>query len=446
MKMTKTEISVLNRIKTIKHGAKILVALSGGADSAALLWILSKFRDKVGYELFACHVNHMIRGGEADGDEEFSRKLSQRLGARFFSKKINVPLLAETEHISEETAGRKARYAYFSEIMNNNNIDFLVTAHHRDDRVETILMNIIRGSGARGFKGIECVSGNIIRPMLDLTKKDILDYCKENNIEFCTDSTNECEDYVRNKIRKRVVPLLEEINPSAASNLIRMSDIISADDDFLNAEAERVLSEAITPKGINIVFLAKHHESIVRRVVFKYFALRKGTPNDISFGDISSICGLFGAESGKSISLGGGYVAAVSYGYLKISKKHDSTYFEYTLNIGQKCIINEIGKCFLLRERTGASHDTFNFTGAEEFKIRCRKDGDFIYPAGMKGRKKLKDLFIDKKVDRHLRDIIPILTVDGQIASVIGLRNDGRFWSKDGNYELICTDIREGIV
>ncbi len=440
--MTKAEKIILKTIRELKlrEGVGVLIALSGGADSAALLCAMHNINSAFGFKLYACHVNHMIRGGEADHDEEFSRQLCGALSVPFFSKKINVPLMAKNEHLSEETAGRKARYAYFDEIMKNNNIDYLATAHHRDDRTETILMNIIRGSGARGFKGIEYKNGNIIRPMLDLSKKDILSYCSENNIDYCTDSTNTDENYLRNKVRRRLIPLLEEINPSAASSIIRMSDIISSDDDYLDALAKSELKKMISPRGLKTSALNSMHMSLKRRVVFEYYADIKGSADDISFEAVDSMLTLARGNSGKRISLGGGYTAAVSYGYLKIFKYEANLSFEYTLKINEPCFVAEIGKTFVLRESTGKSRDTFSFSGTESFVLRSRRSGDYLYPVGMMGKKKLKELFIDKKLDRALRERVPVLTADGEIACVFGIRNDRRFWSEKGNYELVCTD------
>lgn len=168
----------------------ILVGLSGGADSAALITVLCRLSEKYGYKVYAAHVNHCLRGDAADRDEDFSRQLAERLGAGFFSLRADVAKLAEERGISEEEAGRNVRYSFFDKIADENGIELIATAHHRNDNAETILMNFMRGSGVSGLSGIPYRRGRIIRPLLGVTRAEIERFCAENGIEYVTDATN----------------------------------------------------------------------------------------------------------------------------------------------------------------------------------------------------------------------------------------------------------------
>ena len=201
----------------LRGASKVVVGFSGGADSVCLLHILSKLRNEIGFEIIGAHVNHGIRGDEALRDADFAQDFCKQLGVAF--KLLNVDCVSKAREmgVSVEECGRLLRYDFFYSLADCNTR--IATAHNSNDNTETVLFNLARGSSVKGVGGIPPVRGNIIRPLIYCARKEIEGYSRENNLQFVTDSTNLCDDYTRNKIRHKILPVLEEINPEAVSNV-----------------------------------------------------------------------------------------------------------------------------------------------------------------------------------------------------------------------------------
>ena len=191
----------------LQKNDRVIVALSGGADSVTLLDILNSVKEKYNLTIFLAHINHGLRGDEADRDENFCRELSQKYNAEIFVKKANVKELAKQQKISEELCGRNVRYSFFEELADKLNAK-IATAHTASDNAETLLFNIARGSSVAGVASIPPIRGRIIRPLIEVTRTRIEQYCSEHNLNYVTDSTNLTDDYTRNNIRHNVIPLL----------------------------------------------------------------------------------------------------------------------------------------------------------------------------------------------------------------------------------------------
>ncbi|MBR6515040.1 MAG: tRNA lysidine(34) synthetase TilS [Clostridia bacterium] len=215
----------------LSYDGSIAVAFSGGADSTALLDILHK----AGYRPSAIHVNHMIRGAEADGDEEFCRCFCKERNIPFFCHRIDVPAEAKKSGEGLEEAARRLRYAAIEQTVKKEGILRVATAHHADDNAETVIFNIVRGSGAKGGCGIPPVRDIYVRPLIEVTRDEIISYCKENSLDFVTDSTNLSSDYTRNFIRHEIMPKLKEINPLASEALGRFSALLRSDESALDS-------------------------------------------------------------------------------------------------------------------------------------------------------------------------------------------------------------------
>ena len=233
-------------------GEPILLALSGGADSSALLYLLCALRERSPFPLYAAHVNHNIRGeshgNEALRDEDFCRRICRETGVELFVESVDVPRLAKESGQSLETAARDARYGFFARIMLENNIKILVTAHNADDNFETQLFNLCRGCGIDGLCGIPErrqfaeVGGVVVRPILSASKSEILDFCRKEKIDFVTDSTNFEDDCVRNKLRLNIIPQLKEIFGSPERSGARLASYAAEDSDFIGKEADRLFA------------------------------------------------------------------------------------------------------------------------------------------------------------------------------------------------------------
>lgn len=253
-------------------GGRVCVALSGGADSVSLLTVLNELREQLGTELFACHLNHGLRGEESDRDERFCRGLCEELGVPFYSSKISVSELAN-KHESIEQAARRGRYAFFEEALAHFGADVLATAHNANDNAETVLLNMARGTGLKGLCGIPPVRSfaagrfRVIRPLICCERAEIEEFLKERGRSCVTDATNFSEDYTRNKIRLRIIPELKEIDPSVVAVIGRMTRNLRADSEFLDSLAEKSLAAAREGRGWNAAELSRLPEPIKARAI-----------------------------------------------------------------------------------------------------------------------------------------------------------------------------------
>lgn len=225
----------IKKYNLINPGDKIILGVSGGPDSIAMLDILRQLESKLDFEIYVVHINHSIRGKDADEDEEYVKNYCKKYNIKCFSKKIDVPAIAKNEKIGTEEAGRKVRYEYFDEILKETNSNKIAIAHNKNDKVETIIMHLLRGSGVSGLKGIETIRENkFIKPLIECDRKEIEKYCEENNLQPRIDKTNFENDCTRNKIRNIVIPYIkEQFNPNIIETITRLSDVISNEDNFI---------------------------------------------------------------------------------------------------------------------------------------------------------------------------------------------------------------------
>ncbi len=298
------EEKILDTIKKndlIKNGDTIVVGVSGGPDSMALLNVLINLNNNnLSYKIIVAHVNHGIRK-EADEETKFVEEFCQKKNIQCFIKKENVNELAKQNKIGTEEAGRNLRYSFFEEVAIKNNANKIATAHTANDNAETVLMNIIRGSGTSGLKGIEPKRDNkFIRPLIECTRAEIEKYCEEKNLNPKEDKTNKENIYTRNKIRNQLIPALEEFNPSIISSLNRMSEIAREENEYLNKQVENaykdmLISENINEKLIELDLKKFNNEETViknRLVLYTINKLQGSSQNieKIHINDIIKLC------------------------------------------------------------------------------------------------------------------------------------------------------------
>ena len=252
-------IETIKKYNLINSGDKIVLGVSGGPDSIAMLDILNQLKDEMNFEIYVVHVNHNIRGKDADEDEEYVKKYCEKYNIKCFSKKIDVPTIAKTKKIGTEEAGRKVRYEYFEEILKETKSNKIAIAHNKNDKVETIIMHLLRGSGISGLRGIEPIrEEKFIKPLIECDRQEIENYCKENNLQPRIDKTNFENEYTRNKIRNIVIPYIKkEFNPNIIETITRLADVVSSEDDFIenvsNENYKKVDSLAICAEYSNLV-------------------------------------------------------------------------------------------------------------------------------------------------------------------------------------------------
>ena len=407
----------------IERGDTVLCAVSGGADSVALLCCLNDLRDELGITVKAAHYNHMIRGEAADRDEGFVKELCRRLGTECITGSGDVPKYAKECGYTLEQAGRILRYEFLESIK----ADKIAVAHHMDDQAESVLMHIIRGSGTHGITGMRYVRGRIIRPLLSVRRSEIESYLAERDMSFCTDATNFTEDGTRNKLRLSVIPeITERINPSFTEALCHMADIVRTDDDYLCCIAERELKKSRVGDGYDRQYIADLDEPVRRRVLRMAMA-GAGALADIEQKHVEAVEKLLYMRTGTHMDLPH-ICAFTSYDKIcftndKGNKKiQDDASLPVTVGENDFCGVRITVSRVSGREISPDAHTAF----VDEDKLpheavfRRRRAGDRISPVGAGGSKKLKDFFIDKKVERSKRDM-PILCAGNEVLCVVGM-------------------------
>lgn len=453
---------MLERIKkTIeKHsmfgiGDKIVIGVSGGADSVTLLHTLDRLKDEYQLSLFIVHLNHMFRGKDADEDGEFVAKLGDTLGVPAFIKKIDIPKMAQEKGLSSQVAAREARYQLYEEVACQVSANRIALGHNADDQVETVLMRLLRGAGEEGLSGIPPVREQIIRPLIEISRADIESYCREQQLEFRTDYSNFKTIYLRNKIRIELLPKLEkEYNNNIKQIFLRLSDISREDNSYLHSKALEHLESIIVSQEFQKIILAWEKLAVLpkalqRRVLREGIRVIKGNLLSIGFIHLEEVISFFFSEQrGKKI-LPGGIVIEKSYKNLVIRKEELNLEFAYKLQIPGLTEIPEAGvkikselieKSFLGKPKQEGSWQVYlDYNPAQgDLVVRNRKDGDRFRPVGLGGSKKLKDFFIDEKIPRSQRDQIPILVQGEEILWVVGKRLGERQKEQDlGKYILL---------
>ena len=409
----------------------ILVAFSGGADSSSLLRMTVAWGEQVGCKVYAAHINHGIRGDEADRDEEFCRRISDELGVKLFVLNADVPSIAATRKESIETAARNVRYEFFDKVMRENGIPILATAHNAGDNLETMIFNMARGCALGGICGIPnsrpTDSGVLIRPILGMTRECILDYCRELDIPFVTDSTNADTDYTRNKIRNKIIPLIQEINPSAIENSVKLSQSLRSDALCLESMARWFLDEMREGDSVEAEKLCGSPEAIANRAIIEiHGGISRGA--SLEYTHIKAVRELAArAVPHSSIDLPGGVRASIENGrvvFLKDApqKLPDADYM-IMLSPGSNPISQT--NCEIVMENSQKKINIYKksiLLYIDSAKIcgslyaRPRQAGDKIRMGGM--GKSLKKLLCDKKIPLDLRRRLPMICDEEGIVAV----------------------------
>lgn len=420
----------------LEQGGSVLVALSGGADSVCLLKALSMLKEKYDLKLYAAHLNHMLRGADAEADEKFAEKICAELCVPFYSKKTDVAKYAEENSLTSEEAGRILRYDFFAELSQKYNIQKIATAHNSNDNTETVLMRFIRGTGYVGLAGIPYVNNNIIRPLLDISRDEIEAFLFEQNTAFVTDKTNLEPVYFRNKIRLGLIPEIEEkYNPNfkttLSQNICGYKNVADYLNKVTNEKASKLIHYEKRYSYINLNELHKEHDFIISSVIHKALETMS-EDKEITFRAVSDIVKLASNAGGALEFSKELYIFAI-YGRLFFIKQRKTEPFSYNLSRLDDIYIKECEKTVVFRllekkdKKIGCIYLDYSKIQGKTLTIRSRKDGDFFFPSGLKGKKKLKDFFIDKKIPFFLRDEIPVFLADGEIICVGNLRESEKY-------------------
>ncbi len=444
----------------IEKNEKILIAISGGPDSVFLFHILYMLKEEYNMEIGLVHLNHMLRGEDADNDEKFVKDLAKKYDLKIHSFREDIKKYCDDKKLSFEEGARNRRYEIFDEVFKKYSYNKIALAQNKNDQAETVLMRLIRGSGIKGLKGMNFKRGNIIRPILNISKIDIEQYLNDNNLRFCVDKTNFKTDYTRNKIRLELIPYIEkEFNDNIVDVLFSTAEIFNEDYLFISKYADTVFYNIVKEKNINdkIIYeiyidnLLLQDDSIIKRIIRKIiFILSSEDLKGFNKIHLNDILNLIKNKVNNKKYYFKDICININYDTLEIyidddkkeliNNKDDILYYELK-DINKAIIDYKNGKNFTQNEITiGDYKIKFNITKnskivanknkiyidldkiKNDINIRNRKSGDKFIPFGMNGRKKLKDFFIDSKIENKLRDKILLLCDGNEIIWVVGYR------------------------
>ena len=430
-------------LKTIKnydlYGSGILLAISGGKDSMTMLDLFNYYKNDFKLNIIVCHFNHSLRD-DADRDENFVKTQCEKYGLKFYSKKENVTLFSSDNKMSIEEGARTLRYKFFDEIKSVEKLDYIATAHNKNDLAETVIMRILRGTGINGLIGIQSERGDLIRPILNFSRYDIEQYIEENQIPFVEDDTNFEELYLRNKVRLNLMPILEnDYNPRILDALSRLSNIAN---DYNSISREYIFSKEGLLWEFNkeqiVVYIKKLKKQFksFRNIMYReFFEFISKDPDGINYKIIEEIDNLIFTKTGKYIEIKD-VIFKIEYDKLLIYDKNifknskidfyfenldfslystkffdiiiEQSSFEEFKNLKQNKDLLFINKKYL-----------------DFLKIRNKENGDFLELEF--GKKKLKDIFIDEKVSKDIRKNIPIFEIENNIVWVPNIRRSNRY-------------------
>ena len=422
------------------ESTSILVGFSGGADSSALLRMLYEYSRVSGAQIYAAHINHGIRGEEADRDEEFCRQVCDALGIRLFVLRANLPAISRERGESLETAARNVRYEYFDSLMTEHSIPLLATAHNANDNLETMLFNLCRGTSLSGMCGIPetrpCGGGTVIRPILRMSKDRILEFCRENSLPFVTDSTNTDTDYTRNMIRAEIIPALCKINSGAVRNAARLSETLYADSLCLESMKNMFLEGLCENNSIETEKLNGSPDAIVNRALISLYSdiTDGGSLESVHVEAMRRLSQ--NAVPHSSVTLPKGIEAVIENGRLCLRKKEARTEIEeYSLPLSEgenpisqtNCeiiIVNSQNTKNVYKNSTSMSLASAKIKG--ELIARSRLPQDKILMGGM--HKSVKKLMCDKKIPIELRSRLPMICDSEGIVAIplVGIRDGAK--------------------
>jgi tRNA(Ile)-lysidine synthase len=438
----------------------VLVALSGGPDSVLLLHVLNNLKEELKLNLHALYIDHGLRPEETPLEIEFCRKLCETLSIPFITKSVDVKSFAKEKTMNKQAAARELRYRVFEETAFETKVNKIALGHTADDQAETLLMRLLRGSGPIGLSGIPPVRGMFIRPLIEIQRQEIDRYLKEEKIDFIVDSSNLRRDYLRNKIRLSLIPMMKEVNPNIIETLSRTAAIFREEERHFDIIVVKTLMRLISRKSdsrieLFLVPLEAMDKVILRRVLRRAIDETKGL-RGIGFIHVEDIIELIrNGRTGDRLYLPKDIRVIKDYSTLIFTTEPSVKLDTFILEVPGEIHLQDaeaLIKASILESQStthGESEikDAVAFFDAERLSfpliVRSRKRGDFFYPLGFGKKKKLQDFFVDEKVPRDERDRVPLIVSGEDIIWVAGYRQDDRFKVADDTKKVLKLEAKK---
>ena len=418
--LTKFQNHINQNLPFLKE-KKLLLAISGGIDSMVLLHLCHQLK----LDIRVAHCNFQLRGAESDEDEKFVKYQCEMIDVLLFVNRFDTKKFAEQQKLSIQVVARNLRYEWFNTLLINNDYDYILTAHHLDDSLETFLINFTRGSGLDGLTGIPQQNGNIIRPLLAFSRNEIEIFAKENKVEWREDSSNASDKYLRNKLRHDVIPVLKELNPSLLDSfentISSLQQAKSLVDDAARMVYKQVVSEEDTIK-IDIVKLIafQNYNGYLYQWLSQY-----------GFTDWQAVCDLIEAQSGKQVFSETHILLKDRNHLILFPKQNESEPIHFSIAKDQKEVKFPLKLSFCNVDDISVPSTNVIFVDEAKLQfpliIRKWQEGDWFYPLGMNGKKKLSKFFKDEKFSLLDKSSTWLLCSENQIVWVVGKRQDERF-------------------
>jgi len=439
----------------------VLVAVSGGFDSVALLHLLQCLTEEFSLNLWIAHLNHGLRGWEADEDAEFISLLADQWGIPTVIEKTNIRHLADMEGISIQVAARQYRYRFLHGVADQKGLARIAVGHNADDQAETVLLNFLRGSGASGLKGMLPKSQKVIRPLLEITRQEIENYCQKHKLPSREDSSNLKTDYRRNRVRQLLLPELKSYNPNILETINRMAKVLQEEDDLLEQACTAAIMPLLKSTGQGMRLPLKEFNllpaAIQRRAIRQCYDTLTGNKEGLTFAHVDSTNALAKGETKKGGNLPRGIAFFRQGDWLVLKKpvaqKHQLVFLPVLVPIPGEVSLPGFNLSLRARieEKTGDFARILTGVKANQCLldwekingsvfVRLRQTGDRFFPLGAPGFKSIKEFFIDQKIPKEKRDLVPIIATSEDILWVAGYRIDDRFKVGPDTKWLLCLE------
>jgi len=434
----------IKKYRMLSPGERVLIAVSGGPDSVCLLGVLQALAKDLNLILYIAHLDHMFRGKESADEALFVGELANKFGIPATIEKFDVPAYCLERGLSSQEGAREVRYDFLQRVAKTIDASHIATGHTADDQAETFLMRLLRGAGSSGLSAIPAVRENIVRPLIEITRDEVLEYLRETGLSFVTDPSNTKPVYTRNRIRHEIIPVLKGFNPRIVETLAAEASLLRDEDEAIEFHCA-ILADGILERKENDIFI-KRNEFSALPIAFRRRLLKRA----LDFAGVESaglsqvqideaLAFTASAQTGRTMNLPRGLTVGREYDRFVLSARSRTDNFSYPINIPGVTVIPgpPLTVETLITDRLPVVPEDKNYVWQALFDydkmgplltFRNRHPGDWFCPAGMGGnRKKLQDYFVDEKVPRRMRDTVALLCSGEDILWVTGLRTDERF-------------------